>query len=49
MAPSRAAGVAVSGRFIVRIVISIAILLVIFAVGRLCFFRVDNSQYAIVT
>jgi membrane protease subunit HflC len=49
MAPSRAAGVAVSARLTVRIVISIAILVVIFAVGRLCFFRVDNSQYAIVT
>src|SRR6516164_2669099 len=49
MAPSRAAGVAVSARLTVRIVISIAILVVIFAVGRLCFFRVDKSQYAIVT
>jgi membrane protease subunit HflC len=33
----------------VRIVASIATLVFIFTVGRLCFFRVDNGEYAIVT
>jgi modulator of FtsH protease HflC len=48
MAPSRAAGVVVGARS-VRIMASIAALVFVFAISRLCFFRVDNAEYAIVT
>jgi modulator of FtsH protease HflC len=49
MMPSRFAGGALSARSSVRILISIAALVLVFAVGRLCFFRVDAAEYAIVT
>ncbi len=48
MAPSRAAGVVVGARS-VRIMASIAALVFVFAISRLCFFHVDNAEYAIVT
>src|SRR5947207_192761 len=49
MTPSRAADGAVGTWSTVRIVVSIAALVFVFAIGRLCFFRVDNAEYAIVT
>src|SRR6266700_7806012 len=48
MAPSRAAGVVVGARS-VRIMASIAALVFVVAISRLCFFHVDNAEYAIVT
>jgi modulator of FtsH protease HflC len=49
MTPSRAASGAVGTWLTVRIVVSIAALVFVFAIGGLCFFRVDNAEYAIVT
>jgi modulator of FtsH protease HflC len=49
MMPSRITGGTASVRSIMRVSASIAVLALVFTVGSLCLFRVDNAEYAIVT